>query len=288
MRAPVRSSLPHPASRPGPVADDRRPRVRAVGGERDVPAPGRDRPRLPAPGAPARPADPRARRRLLRAGRPQGPGRHGAASPAGPAGRRRGRPARAARRRRWPIRSGGPGSAVQLVALETHARALAGDRAARTSSTSRAASMRRPSDATRPSSGPRPRAWTGSSRARARCPSGSRPGTTGMVVPGERLSAVIDWLVGRHSGPVPRQLFGLPEGESLRRVARHRPAVERLQLVRRWAPFAGRREHRPAGPSPGARRPRRPRDLSGPPPRARLARGDPRRGASSGSRRASS
>ena len=60
-------------------------------------------------------------------------------------------------------------------------------------------------------------------------------------------------------------------------LARHRPAVVRLQLVRRRAALAGRRQHRPAGPRPRLHRDDRPRDLPGPPFRACLEGGGPRR-----------
>ncbi len=190
------------------------PRVRAVGGERDVPAPdpiARDYLLLALrldqriPGLVDGyfgPADLKAQVDMEQLRRPDRLVAD-AADLTGPA-RRRGRRSRPA----------GLARASSSSALETQARALAGDRAAVRRARHALLRLRRPSDATRPYSGPRPRASTGSSRARGRCPSGSRPGTTGSVVPGERLPGVIDWLAGRRSAP------GRPSCSGCRTVSR--------------------------------------------------------------------
>ena len=97
-----------------------------------------------------------------------------------------------------------------------------------------------------------------------------RPAAGGHRLPRRALSA-----------PAPRSTFGLPEGEDLPVRLVTRPAVERLQLVRRRPALAGRRQHGPAGPRPRPRPHGRPRDLPGPPPRARLEGGRARRPARS-------
>ena len=168
---------------------------------------------------------------------------------------------------------------VQLVALETHARRLAGDRAAvpraRPALLRFAAPVRR-----------------GEAVFAARSPPSSM-----TVVPGpgdlaERLAA---WdepmtvpagpaagghrLARRRRSGAGRAAVRAARRRGAQRLARDRPAVVRLQLVRRRSAFAGRREHRPAGPRARRCRARRPRDVPRAPPRARLARGGARRAA---------
>ena len=267
--------------------DDRSRRTAGRRRGRDGPGPGPGRPRLPPPRPAARPAHPGPRRRLLRAGRPQGPGRHGAA-PRRPPGCATTpptcAPASARGRRARPARAG---STASSVALETQAAALAGEalpylehvdallratrrRAGPTPSSTR---PRRGLDALLPGDGPldaRLAAWDDALRDPGRAPAG-RGRLAGRALPGD-------------GG---RETFGLPDGEDLRVSLVTGPAVVRLQLVRRRPPLAGRHQHRPAGPR---RRPAvddRPRDLPGPPPRARLEGGRPGRRAAAGSSRRS-
>ena len=221
-------------------------RVPAVGGTRTVPAPdpiARDYILL---GAPPRPAHPGARRRVLRPGRPQGDRGHGPAPRAGPPARRRGRAA-------------GPPAGR-------------GDR-------TRPARLARP-PAGRPSR-PRPPRWPATrcrtSSTSTRCFAYAPPripdarfeaaaATIDGLLPGDapladRLTAWdARFVVDVDRLPARRRVAGraLP-GDGGRRfrparrrgpagLARHRSAVERLQLVRRRPALAGRRQHRPAGP----------------------------------------
>ena len=80
------------------------------------------------------------------------------------------------------------------------------------------------------------------------------------------------WSTGCSSGSMHARaaLFGLPPGERLSVSLRPQPAVVRLQLVRRRAPVAGRRQHGPPDAAAGVRPHRRPRGVSRAPPRARL------------------
>ena len=96
-------------------------------------------------------------------------------------------------------------------------------------------------------------------------PTASRPSSTSLVaaVPGSRRAP----------------LFGLPDGRGPARLARPRPAVVRLQLVRRRLPLARRPQPRPPDPAARPRRHRRPRDVPGAPPRARAQGAGARRGA---------
>ena len=126
--------------------------------------------------------------------------------------------------------------------------------------------VRRPLDA---ASRTRPRASMRCSPAPARWRRGSPPRTR----PGpSRRSASRTVMDGaRPAVPRPRRApcSGCPQGEDLTRHARPRPAVDRLQLVRRRLPLPRRHQPRPAAAAAGPARRRRPRDLPGPPPRAR-------------------
>ena len=216
----------------------------------------------------------------------QGPGRHGAAPLAGAAARGRRRPARADRRARSPSRTGATGSTPSSSPCETQAAVLAGDES-RTSSTSSAASASSPvrrdeadfdaargrhrRAAARRRAADRPARGVGRAARRSRS-TGCPPSSTG-------------W--SRASARGPRDDFGLPAGEDLR-----------VWLVtgQPWTGYnwydGGRRSRVDLNTDLPirARRPRstrRPRDVSGPPPRARLEGGRPRRAAAAGSRRRS-
>ncbi len=284
------SAWPRRAARPTPISTTTRRAPRAptrCSGDRtrpgrrrhaDGPGPGPDRPRLHPARPAARPAHPGPRRRLLRAGRPQGPGRHGAAPPAGPPARRRGRrcatgsPAEVAEpdRRAWLD--------VQLVALETQAAVLAGDDAAVPRATStRCFDLR--------AGAPSRRRVRGGRRADRRAP----PRRRAAGGPARRLGRAV-----RRSRSIGcrRSSTGWSTAFRARAAATVRPARRArtcgsassagqpwggLQLVRRRAPLADRHQHGPAGPGPDLVHDRRPRDVPGPPPRARLEGGRPRR-----------
>ena len=83
-----------------------------------------------------------------------------------------------------------------------------------------------------------------------------------FVIPVDRLPPVVDRLVARFRargrGAVRAARRRGPAG-----LARHGPAVVRLQLVRRRAPVARRHQHGPAGPAPRTSPRRRPRDVPG-------------------------
>ena len=259
---PSPSAWPRPAARPTRIStttrrarrarsgcsDDRGRAVPAVGGTRTVPAP-----------------DPVARDYILLALRldqhipglvdgyfgpadAQGPGRHGAAP--------RRRPASATTRP--PCAPGSPAEVaepdrrawldVQLVALETQAAALAGEALPYLEHVDALLRLRAAATPGRPSSRPpRPRidellpgdgpladrlaAWDAAVRGPGRAP--ARPSSTGSSsASGAPAAGAV--RPARRRGPA-----GL---------ARPRPAVERLQLVRRRPPVAGRHQHRPAGP----------------------------------------
>ena len=174
--------------------------------------------------------------------------------PGGPPARRRGRAARAARRPRSPSPTAARWLDAQLVALETQAAALAGDAAA--VPRPRRALLRLP----RRRAGPTPssrrprRGSTSCSRATARWPSGSRRWDRALRDPGRSAAGRRRLARRRGSGRARPALFGLPDGEDLRVSLVDRPAVVRLQLVRRRPPLAGRHQHGPAGPGAGPRR----------------------------------
>ena len=197
----------------------------------------RDRARLPAPRPAARPAHRRARRRVLRAGRSQGPRsrsstlrvrRPGFATTRAALLRadcdrrgRRQRPDRRLARRR------------SSTALETQAAVLAGEAVpyldlVRAMLRLRAAAppRRRVRRAARASS-------TSSSRATGRCPTAWPPGTRALVVPPDRLPQRRRLAGRRASGRAPRPTVRPARRRGAAGLARPRPAVERLQLVRR-------------------------------------------------------
>ena len=252
-----------------------RPRA---GGRRHPDRPGArpGRPRLPAPRAPARPAHPRARRRLLRPGRPQGrrstwsssarrPGCATTPSRCAP-----GSPPRSTTpdRRAWLD--------AQLVALETQAAALAGeplpylDHVARCFAFAPAAPRRR---RVRGGRGPDRRAAPGR-RAARRAPRG-----LGRA----RFEIAVDRLPGGHrlarrrgSATAPRRCSGC---RTARTCGSRWSRTSRGPATTGTTAAAGRGStSTPTCRS--ARRPRphrRPRDVPGPPPRARLEGGGPRR-----------
>ena len=67
----------------------------------------------------------------------------------------------------------------------------------------------------------------------------------GLEIPVERLPAVIDWLVARFREPA-RATVRAAGRRGPARLARHRPAVVGLQLVRRWSSVTCRHQHGPA------------------------------------------
>ena len=194
---------------------------------------------------------------------------------AGPAARGRGRAARAARGRGRGARASrlarsprsGRSRRTRRRSMASRCRTPTTSRCAsasrRRATTTMAFARRSPrSDALLPGDGPRHERLAAWDRT--------------LEIPVDRLPDVIDWLVG--AVPRPRSTRLRParrRGPAC--LARHRPAVVRLQLVRRRAALAGRRQHRPAGPRPGPHHDDRPRDLPGPPSRACLEGGGPRR-----------
>ena len=163
---------------------------------------------------------------------------------------------------------------VQVVALETHARALAGEalpylehvvrcfdfeprRRPETEFETAAATIdRHPPRSGRPA---RPAGRLGRAARRPARPPPADPRLAGRRLPRTRSRALR--AAGRR-GPA--------------RLARDRAAVVGLQLVRRRAPVPGRPQHGPADPRPGPARDHEPRDVPRAPPRARLEGGGAR------------
>ena len=86
-----------------------------------------------------------------------------------------------------------------------------------------------------------------------------------FAIPVDRLPAIVDWLVARFRARAASTVRD-PGRRGPPRHARSRPAVDRLQLVRRRPPLARRHQHRPADPRGGPHPHRRARDVPGPPP----------------------